>query len=221
MGKIKQIIRKTIHGVPYTNKFTLLRALKGQSLVINNKIHTALEIAYEAHKDQKRDDGSSYLNQHIYPVTLDIVKMCSKHLAFDLTEDLVCAALLHDVIEDSEKFNFEMLEKKFGIKVRAIVGELTRRPENNIYDDKDEIKRKIVTAEALSFNKKTLYARIIKLADRINNLESSVTIKKTRPEKFARHLEQTKELYLPLAEKTNEYFYQRMKNVIERLSRLT
>ena len=74
----------------------------------------AFNIADEAHKDQRRRSGEPYI---IHPVAV------AKILAdMGMDADSVCAALLHDTVEDcSDKTNLETLSKMFGVDVAMLV----------------------------------------------------------------------------------------------------
>jgi guanosine-3',5'-bis(diphosphate) 3'-pyrophosphohydrolase len=112
--------------------------------------------AAEKHRDQKRKgaEASPYIN---HPLAL------ARTLAFaGVTETVVlCAALLHDTVEDTAT-SFEEIEERFGTHVMSIVREVT--------DDKTikkpERKRKQVEMAA----SKTREAKLVKLADKISNL---------------------------------------------------
>lgn len=101
----------------------------------------ALNFAYEAHKGQVDKGGLPYIF-HPYAVA-EYVSQESED------EYLVCAALLHDVVEDTE-YSIEDLEKLFPLEVTDIIRYLTHK-ENTSY--KDYIK-KIKENEAAVFIKK-------------------------------------------------------------------
>lgn len=117
----------------------------------------ALAFAAHKHRDQRRKDASAspYIN---HPIALANVLMNEAGVR---DPKVICAALLHDTVEDTETTP-EELEQQFGRVVRDVVLEVT--------DDKDlpkaERKRlQIVKARSLSRR-----ARLVKLADKICNL---------------------------------------------------
>jgi guanosine-3',5'-bis(diphosphate) 3'-pyrophosphohydrolase len=120
-------------------------------------ILSALAFAAEKHRDQRRKDdhGSPYIN---HPIALARV-LCNEGGVTDV--DTLCAALLHDTVEDTDTTR-EELEARFGAAISGIVMEVT--------DDKrlpkSERKRlQIVHAAGASRS-----ARLVKLADKICNL---------------------------------------------------
>jgi guanosine-3',5'-bis(diphosphate) 3'-pyrophosphohydrolase len=120
-------------------------------------VFRALSFAAEKHRDQRRKDdhGSPYIN---HPIALARV-LCDEAGVTD--PDILCAALLHDTVEDTETTP-EELETQFGPLVRGIVLEVS--------DDKSlpkaERKRLQIAHAAVA----TRGAKLVKLADKICNL---------------------------------------------------
>jgi GTP diphosphokinase / guanosine-3',5'-bis(diphosphate) 3'-diphosphatase len=117
----------------------------------------ALEFASRKHSTQRRKDAaaSPYINHPIALVSILAVEARIRD------PDVLCAALLHDTIEDTETSGDE-LERHFGARIAGIVSEVT--------DDKDLEKHhrkrlQIEHAHALS-----PAAGLVKLADKIANL---------------------------------------------------
>ena len=80
-------------------------------------IEKAYRIAYKAHDGQLRKSGEPYI---IHPVAVaEIV------VEMGLDTDSICAALLHDCIEDTE-FGYKEIENKFGTPVAELVDGVTR-----------------------------------------------------------------------------------------------
>ncbi len=122
----------------------------------------ALEFAANKHKDQCRKDanGSPYIN---HPISLANI-LCNEGHVSDI--DVICGALLHDTIEDTDATAHEM-EVEFGTRIRNMVMEVT--------DDKSlpkpERKRlQIEHAPHISDE-----AKMVKLADKISNLRDIET----------------------------------------------
>lgn len=117
----------------------------------------ALAFAAKRHKDQRRKDveASPYIN---HPIALADV-LCNEGGVHDVT--VICAALLHDTIEDTAT-SPEELEAHFGLQIRSIVQDVT--------DDKAlpkaERKRRQVEHAAHICHE----AKLVKLADKICNL---------------------------------------------------
>ena len=77
----------------------------------------ALELAFDCHKDQVDKSGKPY-TLHVLRVAFDNVAGC--------TENVLCAALLHDVVED-RGVPIQYIKAKFGVRVAAAVDHLSRR----------------------------------------------------------------------------------------------
>ena len=126
--------------------------LTGLELILH-----ALEFAAHKHRDQRRKDvhASPYIN---HPIALANVLVNEAGVN---DPEIICAALLHDTIEDTETTPQELL-REFGKNIRDIVLEVT--------DDKDlpKVERKRLQIEhAANASHK---AKLVKLADKICNL---------------------------------------------------
>ena len=117
----------------------------------------ALSFAAQKHRDQRRKDdhGSPYIN---HPISLARV-LCDEAGVTDVRT--LCAALLHDTVEDTDT-TAEELEAEFGPAIKGIVMEVT--------DDKrlPKAERKRLQIEHAA--KVSKPAKLIKLADKICNL---------------------------------------------------
>ena len=117
----------------------------------------ALAFAAHKHRDQRRKDAeaSPYIN---HPITLADILINEGGIA---DEGVICAALLHDTIEDTETTAAE-LEQHFGAKITRIVLEVT--------DDKSLPKadRKRLQIEHAGGSSRE--AQLVKFADKISNL---------------------------------------------------
>lgn len=124
----------------------------------------ALKYAIKAHQGQFRSDGSPYV-KHPERVA-EFVKKFKKSKNLDA---LISAAFLHDTIEDTHTTH-EDLEKMFGGLVASLVKELT--------SDKNKISE-IGKTEYLSqkLAKMSSWALVIKLADRLDNVQDIATAK--------------------------------------------
>lgn len=147
----------------------------------SKKVKKARNVAGKAHVGQKRSSGEDYTNhlERVANTVLD-VKPDSKNI-----EHLISAALLHDTLEDTDT-TYEELEEKFGDLVANMVKELT--------SDKDKIKE-IGKTEYLAdkmINKMSSYSLVIKLADRLDNVQDIATAK--TPEWREKYKNQTLEM---------------------------
>ena len=128
------------------------------------KIDKAIKYAMEKHQGQyRKDSGIPYITH-----PLEVMKLISNWGFVD--EDILCAAILHDVIEDcgvtKEDIAFE-----FGLEVAMMVQECTRKEE----DGKDT---KGKWSFMMSFYEKSEESVIIKLADRICNVKDYIISEK-------------------------------------------
>jgi GTP diphosphokinase / guanosine-3',5'-bis(diphosphate) 3'-diphosphatase len=148
-------------------------------------IERALRVSASAHRGQKRASGEEYISHSIA-------------VAMILTEQLpdstsIAAALLHDVVEDSD-VRVEDIARDFGPEVGAIVDGLTKISHltfRSTAEEQVENYRKLLLSIA-----KDARVIIIKLADRLHNMR---TLEHLEPEKRARIATETREIYAPLA----------------------
>ncbi|MBR5558705.1 MAG: bifunctional (p)ppGpp synthetase/guanosine-3',5'-bis(diphosphate) 3'-pyrophosphohydrolase [Oscillospiraceae bacterium] len=165
---------------------SLLNKLNQSGKTFNiEKIYEAFMVADQAHGDQKRVSGEPYI---IHPLN---VAMILVDLGMDT--DTVVAALLHDVVEDTE-IPLHDIEKKFGKDVALLVDGVTklgRIPFSSREQQQAENVRKMLLAMA-----QDVRVIIIKLADRLHNMRTiSVMPDHKRRDKSL----ETMEVYAPLA----------------------
>lgn len=117
----------------------------------------ALSFAASKHRNQRRKDKetSPYIN---HPIALATILTAEAGIDDPV---VICAAILHDTIEDTETTAAE-LEAKFGARIAAVVMEVT--------DDKSlpKARRKELQVEKAAY--KSHDAKLVKLADKISNL---------------------------------------------------
>ena len=169
----------------------------------------ALELSLEAHKGQTRKSGEPYI---VHPI---LVAAITAKISND--EMMVQAALLHDVVEDTDA-TIEDLEREFGYDVAHMVEGLTKiveiRDEELIPSGSDE---RLINS-ALSFRKmliasiKDVRVLVIKLCDRLHNM---LTLDALSFEKRKRIAEETIVVYAPIAHRLG---ISRLKNHLEDLS---
>ena len=148
-------------------------------------LQTAYNVAFEAHKDQLRKEGSAYIT---HPV-----EAASILIELNLDIETVCAGLMHDVLEDSF-IKKSYLEKLFGKDVVAIVdgvSNLNKLDFNSIEDRNANNLQKMALAMS-----KDIRVIIVKLCDRLHNMR---TIEFLPREKQIRKSIETLELYGPIA----------------------
>ena len=149
------------------------------------KIERAYAMARSAHADQKRATGEPYI---IHPVAAALTVV---NLGMDT--DTVCAALLHDVVEDTS-VTLEEVKKEFGPDVATMVDGVTKLSKIKFVSKEEaqaENVRKMMIAMA-----KDVRVIIVKLADRLHNMR---TIDAKPMDKQRRTAHETMEIYAPLA----------------------
>ena len=128
----------------------------------------------------KRDDGSDY-----YTHCVDVANTILSYGIKD--EDVVCAALLHDIIEDVEGYKEITLEKLFNANVSRLVHLLTK--EHGVdYREPTNLKKYIADIQS------DANAAAIKTADRMHNM---MTLNQKTFESRYKKAQETKEYYLP------------------------
>ena len=134
---------------------------------ITPKERKAWNFAKEAHKGQVRKFiNKPYFGAHVVKVN-GIVKQ------YTTDEDLLCAALLHDVIEDcfeDPEVGYHIIEEEFGKRVADIVMELTSSKED--IDDNYDSKADYLIVKMIHMSDDAL---VIKLADRLQNISDAFT----------------------------------------------
>jgi GTP pyrophosphokinase len=147
----------------------------------------AFDFAFEAHQDQWRRSGDPYIMHPCNVAQILVEELDVKN------PEILAAALLHDTIEDVKYVTAELLRKKFGANVEAIVEGCTKV--THYKGDKQTFKklvhRKIFTGAAAKPE-----VMIVKLADRLHNLRTLASMPRHKRQKIA---DETLDIYAPLA----------------------
>ena len=169
----------------------------------------AVDYCISSHDGQTRKSGEPY---SIHPI---LVTSFVAHMGGD--ESMLIAALLHDVVEDTE-CDEEQLTFDFGKDVCSLVNGLTKI----VAIRKDELvsssSKEKLTASAMSFRKMLLASiedvrvLFIKLCDRLHNM---LTLDALRPDKQKRIAEETLVVYAPIAHRLG---ISAIKNILEDLA---
>ena len=159
------------------------------------QVHRAYEVAYEAHAGQTRDEGTPYIT---HPIRVAVSLVDELNL---FSPTLICSALLHDVIEDSD-ITREDIGQMFGEEIAEVVWLLTKLEEVRLSEYLARIEAAADTG-----------APLVKLCDRLDNLRS-VTYT-PRLEKKRRYIRTTEDLYLPMAARTNRYLHDELRRWLE------
>ncbi len=149
-------------------------------------IERAFRFAKEAHKGIRRRSGEPYI---LHPIA--VAKIASQEIGLGSTS--ICAALLHDVVEDTE-YTVEDIRSQFGPKIAQLVDGLTKIS-GGIFGDQ-------ASAQAENFRKLLLTMSedirvvLIKMADRLHNMR---TLGSMAPNKQYKIAGETLYIYAPLA----------------------
>lgn len=149
------------------------------------EIYRAYLTAAMAHEDQKRFTGEPYIT---HPVAVACILA-----EIQMDKQSIIAALLHDVIEDSE-IDKKTLREEFGDQVANLVdgvSKLTQIEFRTRAEAQAENFRKMVLAMA-----KDIRVIIVKLADRLHNMR---TLEPLRPSKRRRIAQETLDIFAPIA----------------------
>ena len=164
----------------------LLKVCKKNLPSVNEELITkAFEFAIEAHKHDLRASGEPYIT-HPYQVALVVAK------EIPLDDITVVAALLHDVVEDTE-FNLDVLAREFGIEVAEIVDGVTKI--SGIFKGQEITKAENYRKLLLSMVR-DVRVILVKFADRLHNMR---TLEFVNPDKQRRIAQETLEIYAPFA----------------------
>ena len=145
----------------------------------------AFEFAREAHKGQTRKSGEPFI---AHPVEVAIILADLK-----MDVEVLCAALLHDTVEDSG-VTLEQVAEEFNESVSQLVDgvtKITRIEVENLSDEQAQTIRKMFVAMS-----KDIRVIVIKLADRLHNMRTLSALREDRRIFKAR---ETLEIYAPIA----------------------
>ena len=168
-----------------------------------DKITEAYEYADKLHEGQFRLSGEPYIS---HPVA--VARIVAE---LGLDTDSICAALLHDTVEDcADKTNLEVLTRMFGADVAMLVDGLTKIIQVQVAD-KEEAHIENIRKMLLAMNK-DIRVIFIKLCDRLHNMRTLAAKKEDRQRAIAL---ETMYIYAPLAHRLG---MQRIKQELENIS---
>ncbi len=167
------------------------------------KIKSAFSYASALHEGQYRLSGEAYIS---HPVSVAVIVA-----ELGLDTDSICAALLHDTVEDcSDKTNLETISKMFGKDVSLLVDGLTKIIQMQIAD-KEEAHIENIRKMLLAMNK-DIRVIFIKLCDRLHNMRTLSAKKEDRQRAISL---ETMYIYAPLAHRLG---MQKIKQELENIS---
>ncbi len=149
-------------------------------------IERAFRFAKEAHSGIRRRSGEPYI---MHPIA--VAKIVSKEIGLGSTS--ICAALLHDVVEDTE-YTVDDIEQNFGPKIAQFVEGLTKIS-GGIFGDKASVQAENFRKLLLTMSE-DIRVVLIKMADRLHNMR---TLGSMAPNKRYKIAGETLYIYAPLA----------------------
>jgi len=155
-------------------------------------IRKALDVAVEAHKDQRRKSGEAYI---FHPIA--VAKIVASEIGLGATS--IAAALMHDVVEDTD-VTVEDIERMFNPKIAKIVEGLTKiakvKTDENISLQAENFRKMLLT---LNDDVRVI---LIKIADRLHNMQTMESMADYKQAKIA---SETLYIYAPLAHRLGLY----------------
>ena len=170
----------------------LLRACDDKTNTQDKKdIRKAFNLAVKAHENIRRKSGEPYI---LHPIS--VAQICVQEIGLGATS--IIAALLHDVVEDTE-LNLEFIKKEFGSKVSNICDGLTKisgvlSPGSSIQSE--NFKKMLLTLVD------DMRVILIKLADRMHNMRTLDSMSRSAQLKIS---SETIYIYSPLAHRLGLY----------------
>ncbi len=163
---------------------------KRSTLKEMQQMRHAFTFAHEMHRDQRRKSGAPYI---IHPIAVALI--IAKEMQLGAAP--VCAAFLHDVVEDTPCTN-DQLRKMFGDDVAFLVKVVTKQQKKTYAMSKqmDNFKQML---DSVHYD---IRAILIKLADRLHNMR---TLASMRPDKQMKIAGETDYFYAPLANRLGLY----------------
>lgn len=155
-------------------------------------IRKAFDVAVDAHQEQRRKSGEAYI---FHPIA--VAKIVASEIGLGATG--IAAALMHDVVEDTD-VTIEEIEKLFNPKVAQLVEGLTKiaqvQKDLNISMQAENFRKMLLT---LNDDVRVI---LIKLADRLHNMQTMESMPEPKQVKIA---SETLYIYAPLAHRLGLY----------------
>ena len=165
-----------------------------------DSVHRAYALAEEAHRPQRRKSGEPYI---LHPIAVAMIVANE----IGLGAAPICAALLHDVVEDTDHTVKEIREM-FGEDVATLVNVVTKKKKKH-YETSLQVDNYKQMLQSIHYD---IRALLIKLADRLHNMR---TLKSMLPHKQLKIASETDYFYAPLANRLGLY---QVKTELENLS---
>ena len=216
----------------FATKEDLLTVIENEAHIrVDSFVQNAIDLAEEAHSDLKRDDGkSSFLETHIWPVTIDVIRHYNTTNKF-LTSLQVVSSILHDIMEDDEKildlyasksYGFDAyFRHRFGEYVYNVSNTLKTKPIENFQGkNKSEKQTARFLDYCITLTKSDYDVKIIKICDRLNNMK--FISQNPNSKKISRYLSEAEDFYIAFCifPPTVKDFYTKMKENYNELKTL-
>jgi len=198
---------------------------------VDSYIESAIHLAEEVHSGVKREDGTSpFLETHIFPVTMNVIR----HYRWankPMTTIQIVSAILHDVMEDNDRILDMHASKSYGFdayfshkfgdyvyKVSSILKTKSLEFYSGLTNKEKELERFREYCNVLTRSDYDI--KTIKLADRINNMRFISKI--PGHEKIARYIREAEDFYIAytIIEPRMDDFYLEIREAYEDLQKL-
>ncbi|HJT10661.1 MAG TPA: HD domain-containing protein [Candidatus Nitrosotalea sp.] len=205
---------------------------KEAKIHVDSYIESAIHLAEEVHSGVKREDGaSSFLETHIFPVTMNVIRHY-KWANKPMTTIPIVSAILHDVMEDNDRILDMHASKSYGFdayfshkfgdyvyKVSSILKTKSLEFYSGLTDKEKELERFREYCNVLTRSDYDI--KTIKLADRINNMRFISKI--PGHEKIARYIREAEDFYIAytIIEPRMDDFYLEIREAYEDLQKLS
>ena len=164
------------------------------------RVHGAYALAEEAHRPQRRKSGEPYI---LHPIAVAMIVANE----IGLGAGPICAALLHDVVEDTDH-TVKELRELFGEDVATLVNVVTKKKKKH-YETSLQVDNYKQMLQSIHYD---IRALLLKLADRLHNMR---TLTSMLPHKQLKIASETDYFYAPLANRLGLY---QVKTELENLS---
>ena len=173
---------------------SLLRSMEGKADAKDKElVKRAFDLANDAHKNVKRKSGDPYI---VHP--LEVALVVAKEIGLGPTS--IAAALLHDVVEDSD-YTLEEIDRLFGPTVARLVDGLTKIA--GVFDQDTSVQAENFRKMLISISD-DVRVILIKMADRLNNMRTLDAMPAHKQLKIA---SETLFIFAPLAHRMGLYAF--------------
>jgi len=204
---------------------------KEAKIHVDSYIENAIQLAEEVHSGVKREDGiSPFLESHIFPVTMNVIRHY-KRANKPMTTIQIVSAILHDVMEDNDRildlhaaksYGFEAyFSHRFGDYVFKVATTLKTKPLEIYQGSSNNEQESERFREYCNVLLKSDYdIKTIKLADRLNNMRFIAKV--SGHEKISRYIREAEDFYIAytIIEPRMDDFYSEIRESYEDLKKL-